>query len=176
MNNGTLEPTADTSNDPTWAEAMASPDQEYWIAGGRDKLKNLAELKVFALVPRLEVPSGQRPLKGKLVCKRKRDDNGSITRYKVRYIAKGFVQKYGIDYDKTMAPTARLESLRLILHIATTLNWDIHQFDIKTAFLHGILPDNETMFLEQPPGFEVEGKESWVMKLFKSIYGMKQAS
>jgi hypothetical protein len=78
-----------------------------------------------------------------------------------------------VDYDKTTAPTARLESLRLILHIAASLNWDIHQFDIKTAFVLGILSDDETMYLGQPPGCEVEGKEDWVMKLFKR---MKQAS
>ena len=52
----------------------------------------------------------------------------------------------------------------------------LRQFDIKTAFLHGILPEDERMFMEQPPGFEAPGKEEWVMRLMKSIYGMKQAS
>jgi hypothetical protein len=66
--------------------------------------------------------------------------------------------------------------LHTILHIATSLGWDIQQFNIKTAFLHGILPENKTMYMEQPPGFEETGKEDWVMKLLKSIYGMKQAS
>jgi hypothetical protein len=94
----------------------------------------------------------------------------------VRYIAKGYAQRYGIDYKKTTAPTARLESLHTILHIAASLGWDIQQFDIKTAFLHGILPENKTMYMKQPPGFEETGKEDWVMKLLKSIYGMKQAS
>jgi hypothetical protein len=61
-------------------------------------------------------------LKGKLVCKRKRDDTGKIVRYKVRYITKGFAQRQGIDYDKTTAPTARLESFRSIAHLAATLN------------------------------------------------------
>ena len=155
---------------------MASDEREYWIAGGRDELKSLQDLQVFVLVPRSEMPRGQRPLKGKLVCKRKRDDTGRIVRYKVRYVAKGFAQRYGIDYDKTTAPTVRLESFRTILHLAATLNWDLRQFDIKTAFLHGVLPDNETMYMEQPPGFEADGKEEWVMRLMKSIYSMKQAS
>jgi hypothetical protein len=56
------------------------------------------------------------------------------------------------------------------------LDWDLRQFDIKTAFLHGILPPDETMFMEQPPGFEYPGKHDWVWRLLKSIYGMKQAS
>jgi len=122
------------------------------------------------------LPKGKRPLRGKLVCKRKRDDTGKIVRYKVRYVAKGFAQRQGIDYDKTTAPTARLESFRAIAHLGAALDWDLHQFDIKTAFLHGILPAEETAYMEQPPGFEVPGKEDWVMQLLKSIYGMKQAS
>ena len=145
-------------------------------AGGRDELKSLEDLQVFVLVPRSEIPLGQRPLKGKLVCKRKCDETGKIVRYKVRYVAKGFAQRYGIDYDKTTAPTVRLESFRTILHLAATLDWDVRQFDIKTAFLHGILPEDETMFMEQPPGFAAPGKEEWVMRLMKSIYGMRQAS
>jgi hypothetical protein len=111
-----------------------------------------------------------------LVCKRKRDDAGNVVRYKVRYVAKGYTQRYGIDYDKTTAPTARLESFRALLHIGASLGWDIQQYDVKTAFLHGVLPPEETMFMEQPPGFEAPGKEEWVMRLMKSIYGMKQAS
>ena len=63
-------------------------------------------------------------------------------------MAKGLTQQYGIDYDKTTAPTIQLESFHTILHLAATLDWDIWQFDIKTAFLHGILPEDETMFMD----------------------------
>jgi hypothetical protein len=56
------------------------------------------------------------------------------------------------------------------------MGWDLQQFNIRTAFLHGVLPENETMYMEQPEGFEVFGKEDWAMKLLRSIYGMKQAS
>jgi hypothetical protein len=94
----------------------------------------------------------------------------------VRYVAKGFAQRYLVDYDKTTAPTARLESFRALMHMAAVLDWDIQHFDIKTAFLHGVLPDSETVFMEQPPGFEEPGKEDWVWRLQKSLYGMKQAS
>jgi hypothetical protein len=94
----------------------------------------------------------------------------------VQYVAKGFAQREGIDYNKMMAPTAHLESFQSIIHLDATLGWDLHQFDIKTAFLHGILPEDETVYMEQPPSFEVPGKKDWVMQLLKSIYGMKQAS
>ena len=178
LSDGTVVPApeSDSDDDPLWSKALASPEREYWIAGARDEIRSLEDLRVFVLVPRSAVPRGQRPLQGKLVCKRKRDDSGNVIRYKVRYVAKGYTQRYGVDYDKTTAPTARLESFRSILHIGASLDWDIQQYDIKTAFLHGVLPDTETMFMEQPPGFESPGKETWVMRLMKSIYGMKQAS
>ena len=89
---------------------LASPEREFWIAGARDELRSLENLRVFVLVPHSELPKGKHPLKGKLVCKRKRNDTGKVIRYKVHYVAKGFAQREGIDYDKTMAPTARLES------------------------------------------------------------------
>ena len=173
---GSLEPTLDAGDDPSWLAALASPEKEYWIAGVHDKLKSLKDLKVFVLVLWSEVPCGQHSLKGKLVCKCKQDKEGNVVCYKVQYIAKGYAQCYSINYDKTTMPTVWLESFRAVLHIAMILGWDLQHFDIKTTFLHRILPDNETMFMEQPPGFEVGGKEDWVIKLLKSIYRMKQAT
>jgi len=107
---GSFEPRCDTDNDPSWQEALVSPEREYWIAGACDELRSLQDLQVFVLVPCSSVPSGRRLLKGKLVCKRKRDDTGKITWYKVHYVAKGFAQQPGIDFTKTTAPTTRLES------------------------------------------------------------------
>jgi len=125
FSNSSLQPTVPLDDDPSWAEALASPECEYWIAGGREELQSLSDLNVFVLVPRSTMPPGTRPLRGKLVCKRKRDDSGKVVRYKVRYVAKGYAQRWGIDYDKTTAPTVRLESFRSILHIGAALNWDI---------------------------------------------------
>jgi len=58
-------------------------------------------------------------------------------------VAKSYAQQYSIDYDKTTASMARLESFQVVLHITAMLNWDLQQFDIKTAFLHGILSPDE---------------------------------
>jgi len=174
--NGSLEPDVDVEDDPLWSEAMASPEREYWITGAQDEVRSLMELKVFMLVPRSNVPTSQRPLRGKLVCKHKHDDMGKVVQYKVCYVAKGFTQQYGINYNKTTAPTSWLESLHTISHLATSLDWDLHQFDSKTAFLHGIPPPDKPMFMERPPGLVYLGKEDWVWQLLKSIYRMKQAS
>ena len=108
LSDGSVGPVFDTSDDPCWSAAMRSPEREYWIAGAREELRNLADLQVFVLIPCSDVPQGRRPLKGKLVCKRKRDDAGNVVRYKVHYIAKGYAQQYGVDYDKTTAPTPDL--------------------------------------------------------------------
>jgi hypothetical protein len=89
---GATDLSIDSSDDPSWATTIASPECEYWIAGAQDKLSSLAELKVFALVPCSEVLHGQYPLKGKLVCKHKWNNTGKITWYKVCYVTKGFAQ------------------------------------------------------------------------------------
>jgi Reverse transcriptase (RNA-dependent DNA polymerase) len=136
---------------------MGSPEHELWITSAKEELRSLEDLQVFALVPRSSIPHGKCPLKGKLVSKQKRDDSGKVVHYKVHYVAKGYTQQYGVDYDKTTAPTARLESFHTILHLAATLNWDLQQMDVKTAFLHRILPETEATYMEQPPGFECPG-------------------
>jgi hypothetical protein len=91
-------------------------------------------------------------------------------------VAKGFARRYLIDYNKMTTPTACLESFCVLLHVAAVLDWDVQQVNIKTAFLHGILPKSESVFMEQCLSFEAPGKEDWVMCLMKSIYSMKQAS
>ena len=79
---------------------ISSPNHEYWIAGAKDELRSLEDLNIFILVPCSEIPHSQCPLKGKLVCKRKQDDTGKVVHYKVRYVAKGYAQKYGVDLDR----------------------------------------------------------------------------
>jgi Reverse transcriptase (RNA-dependent DNA polymerase) len=112
-------------NDLSWAEAMCSPERKYWVAGACDKLCSLADLQVFILIPYSDIPHGRQPLKGKLVCKQKRDKRGNVVHYKVCYVAKGYAQQYGIDYEKTTTPTTCLESFHSILHLAANLDWDL---------------------------------------------------
>jgi len=84
------------------------------------------------------------------------------------------MQKLGIDYTDTYAPVTHMESTRSILHIGASLNWEIHQMDIKMAFLHGDL--GEEVYMEQPEGMKEPGKESWVCYMRKTLYGLMQAA
>uniref|UniRef100_A0A0A9DRI4 Reverse transcriptase Ty1/copia-type domain-containing protein n=1 Tax=Arundo donax TaxID=35708 RepID=A0A0A9DRI4_ARUDO len=76
-------------------------------------------------------------------------------------------------FDKVFAPVARLESVQLMITIAAHANWELHHLDIKSAFLNGDL--HEEVYVEQPPGFTVKGKESLVYRLDKALYGLRQA-
>ena len=83
----------------------------------------------------------------------------------MRVVVRGYSQVEGIDYMDTFALAARLESVCIVLGLAASLDWESHQFNIKTAFLHGDL--DEDIFMKQPEGHKAKGKESWVCKLNK---------
>ena len=132
-------------------------------------------MNVYNLVPRDSVPVGRKVLQGKPVFWIKRDEHGTPTCFKAHWVLKGYEQVEGLDYNNTHSPTARSESFRIGLHIAVTMDWEIQNFDIKTAFLHGELSHDEACWMEQPTGFEEPGKEDHVWQLMKALYGMKQA-
>src|SRR5467141_3318193 len=89
-------------------------------------------------------------------------------------VAKGFVQKPGIKYTETYAPVAHMASIRVLQHIGASLDWEIHQMDFKTAFLHGDL--EEEVYMEQPECMKELGKEDWVCYMRKTLYGLMQAA
>jgi hypothetical protein len=129
---------------------------------------------VYTLVPRDSVPAGRKVIRSRPVFKIKRDSNGEILKFKARLVSMGYAQVAGQDYRETYAPTSRFESFRMVLHIGAALDYEIDHVDVKTAFHNGLL--EEEIWQEQPKGFEVPGKESWVWKLNRGMYGLKQGS
>jgi len=152
----------------TWSDAMSCNESKQWKIAAEEEIKSLMDNKSWNL---LKLPDNRKAIGCKWVFKLKRDTDGKINRYKARLVAKGFSQKEDIDYNETFAPVAKYSSIRIILSIAATMNMNIIQLDVKTAFLYGKL--NEEIYMQQPEGFITEGKEAFVCKLNKSIYGLK---
>jgi hypothetical protein len=96
-----------------------------------------------------------------------------VDKYKARFIARGFSQKEGEDYDETFALIARYTSIRAIMSLVTSMGWSLHQMDVKTTFLNGAI--EEEVYIEQPQGFEVHSRDTHVCRLKKVLYGLKQA-
>ena len=98
-------------------------------------------------------------------------DDESIDKYKATLVVKGFRQK-GLDYFDTCSSLTRITSIRILIALAAVYGLEIHQMDVKTAFLNGVL--EEEIYIEQIEGFVVPGKEKKVCKLIKSLHGLKQ--
>ena len=89
-------------------------------------------------------------------------------------MAQGYSQQQGVDYNEVFAPVTRANSIRVILSIANAMSMEIHQMDVKTAFLNGNL--DEEIYIKQPKGFVDTKNPDYVCKLQKSLYGLKQAA
>lgn len=109
----------------------------------------------------------------KWVFKVKRDPSRKIIKHKARTVAKGYVQKHGVDYDEVFVSVVRLEMVCVILALARSNGWGMHHLDVKSAFLNGNL--EEEVYFTQPEGFEKKNESNNAYKLSKALYGLKQA-
>jgi hypothetical protein len=110
---------------------------------------------------------------GKWIFRHKLHPDGSLARYKARWVLRGFTQKEGVDYGETFSPVVKPAMIRTVLSLAVTSNWPIRQLDVKNAFLHGRL--EEVVYSQQPAGFVDTGSPHHVCQLQRSLYGLKQA-
>ncbi|KAK1667780.1 hypothetical protein QYE76_055939 [Lolium multiflorum] len=158
--------------DPTsYKEAIKSLNSSKWQIAMEDELKSMSSNDVWDLV---EVPNDAKRVGSKWIYKTKYDPKGNIERFKARLVAKGFTQREGIDYNETFSPVSSKDSFRIVMALVAHFDLELHQMDVKTAFLNGDL--DEDVYMTQPEGFVVEGKEHLACRLKKSIYGLKQAS
>lgn len=153
----------------SYTEALKSEQHEQWQQAMDDEYNSLLELGTWTLV---KTPADVTPIPVKWVYKVKRDGSGRIERFKARLVAKGFRQQEGIDYNEVYAPVSKYSTFRTLMSMAAAEDLEVHQLDIKTAFLQGELA--ELVYIEQPQGYE-EGSSDMCCLLNKAIYGLKQA-
>ncbi|KAG3215583.1 Retrovirus-related Pol polyprotein from transposon TNT 1-94 [Phytophthora cactorum] len=134
--------------------AMESSDAVKWKEACDSELESLHKNDTWDVVP---LPKGRKAIGCRWA----------------RLVAKGFSQKYGIDYDETFAPVAKFTSIRAVLSMAAKYGLKLHQMDVKTAFLNGLL--DEDIYMVQPDGYVDEDHPDYVCKLKRSLYGLKQS-
>ena len=154
------------------AEAKRRPDWPQWEKAIQEELATLNAAGTWRLE---EAPPGANIIGCKWVFKAKKDAAGNIARYKARLVAQGFSQIGGVDYDDTYAPVAKLASSRAIIAMANRLGMELHQVDIKGAYLNGVLNEDEVLYMHHPPGYKVPGAGTRVLRLVKTLYGLKQS-
>ena len=99
----------------------------------------------------VDPPEGHTPITNKWVLTKKYDKDGSLQKYKARLVAHSYSQQLGMDYNDTFSPVVRLESIRTLLALAVTEDWEMQQMDVKGAYLNGMI--KEQIYMKQPEGF-----------------------
>ena len=153
------------------AEAKWCPNWPLWEQAIREELNTLRTASTWRLK---QAPPGVNVIGFKWVFKAKKDTSGKVVCYKARLVAQGFSQVEGVDYFDTCAPVARLPSLRAIIAMANRLNLKLHQVNIKGPYLNGELTADEVLYMRHPSGYR-EDNSGHVLRLLKSLYGLKQA-
>ncbi|CAB4027047.1 Hypothetical predicted protein [Paramuricea clavata] len=161
---------AEIEEPETLKDALDSEHATQWKAAADAEYQSLLENETWELV---ELPAGRKSISFKWVFKVKYDETKKVERFKGRLVAKGFLQKYGIDYDETFSQVVRFSSIRALLAFGVSRRMLIHQMDVVTAFLNGTL--DEEIYMQQPEGYVEPGKEGLVCRLKKSLYGLKQS-
>lgn len=154
-----------------YQDAIRSTNSQQWITAMNDEIQSLQENDTFKIT---QLPPGKKAVGGKWVYTLKSGTDGS-DKYKARFVAKGYSQKQGDDYEETFSPTADMTTFRVVMQKAAQGDLILDLMDVKTAYLHA--PIDHKVYLEQPEGYEKKSKsgEKLVYNLRKSLYGLKQS-
>lgn len=151
-------------------EALEGPEKAQWLAAVQDELLSFEKNSAWELV---DAPKDGTIVQCKWVLRKKYDSENNVL-YRARLVAKGFTQKYGVDYTETFSPVVRHTTLRLLFALSVKLGLDVTHLDVKTAFLNGDL--EEIIHMKMPDCYNSNSSVCKVLKLKKAIYGLKQAS
>jgi len=151
-------------------EALRGPNAKEWQAALDYKISQLEKLGTWVLV---DLPKGEPVIPCTEVLKEKRGPTGEVETYRVRVVAGGHKQVEGINYTETFSAAVKMPSVRVVLANAAERDWEIHQIDVKSAYLQA--PLKETIYMRPPRGVLKPGQEGKVCRLLKGLYGLKQA-
>lgn len=156
-----------------YRDAVASDDAPEWKAAMDREFQSLMKNRTWRKV---ELPPRHSLIRSRWAYKFKPGYGEREGIYKARFVAKDFSQVPGQDYSEgeIYSPVVKHDSLRVLLSIAASLDLELHQLDVKTAFLYGDL--DEELYVQQPEGFIQPGEEHLVCRLHKPLYGLKQSS
>ncbi|UYV81871.1 hypothetical protein LAZ67_20002749 [Cordylochernes scorpioides] len=153
-----------------YEDAIVGQNSKQWKLAMDDEFNSLMKNQTWTYVT---LPSDRKAIACKWVYKIKQNADGSNKMFKARLVAKGYSQKPGLDYGETFSPVVKFDSIRTILSLCASLDMEMIQLDVKSAFLNGDL--EEELYMEQPQGYENPDFPNHVCSLQKSIYGLKQS-
>ncbi len=130
-----------------------------------DEVKSLGANHTWDLV---DTPKNHKILRGEWVYKLKYRIDGKICRYKARWVAKGFEQRKGIDFEEIFSPVVKSCTTRILLALAAFYGWSVEQMNGVTAYLNSKI--DVVLYIEAPTSYKTLGK---VCLLRKTIYGLK---
>lgn len=157
----------------TYKEALSCPDASKWQDAINEELNSLIKNKTWEHV---SLPPNRKAIGSRWVFKLETNAKSSINRYKVRLVAKGYTQVEGIDYTETFSPVVKLPSICVILALAALYDLELHQFDVKAAFLDGFLVEEIYMHIPEGIPRPQHLNHNIVCKLLKALYGLKQGA
>ena len=140
--------TAENEEPQSLKEALGGNNSKKWKEALDAEYSSLISNETWELVP---PPKDANIVRSKWVLKVKQDAVGNINRYKARFIAQGYSQTQGVDYEEVFSPIARDSSIRTLLALANAHDLEVHQMDVKTAFLNGT--GDHDIYMSQPEGF-----------------------
>ncbi|RDX73793.1 hypothetical protein CR513_46544, partial [Mucuna pruriens] len=141
-----------------YQEVTKSEERQKWLDVMQDELNSLHDFHTYELV---KLPKGKKVLENRWIYKVKQESNSASPRK-------------GVDFNEIFSPVVKMSSIRIVLSLTTIFYLEVEQMDVKTTFLHGDL--EEEIYMKQPDSFQFSGKEDYVCRVRKSLYGLKASS
>ncbi|GBE84202.1 hypothetical protein SCP_0601800 [Sparassis crispa] len=157
----------------TIGEAKKRPEWPRWEEAIVEELRALEAHGTWRLE---KAPTGANVVSCRWVFAAKKDAAGNVYRYRARLVARGFSQIPGVDFFDTDAPVAKTASIRVALAFAARHDFEVHQIDVKSAYLHGEFEENEVIYMSLPPGTNLTKEPGMVLRLLRPLYGLRQSA